>query len=171
MSKLSPSHCFSMQSEQVQGPPDGLPLGEGGSHDSMTQSDAAAICAGLMRKCYLAGRVFHGRDSSSIKRLEAELYVEAAGLAERERWTLCVGQTTLKGLSMMAVGEWLDPCYFRTEAAKVVYFGKHIKIAPSRVWPVWIRTWRPRYVAVYQILERWGSIADGHVEWRQRENT
>ena len=168
MGKLSPEHCFSLQSEQVQGPPDGLPLGEGGSHVAITQSDAAAICAGLLRKFYLANRVYVGRHASSITRLEAYLYVEAAGLAERERWSMCVGQPTLKILSQLAIGEWLDPCMFRTEAAKVAFFGKRIKVAENRVWPIWTRTWRPRYVAIYQILERWHGVAESHVEWSQR---
>ena len=158
-----------MQSEQISAPPDGLPIGGGGSFDATTQSDAAAICAGLLRKFYLANRVYTGRDASSITRLEAYLFVEVAGLANRERWPIIVGGGVLKCLSQMAIGEWLDPCMFRTEAAKVLYFGRHIKIEESRVWPVWIRTWRPKYVAVYEVLERWHGVADSHVAWRQRD--
>jgi len=158
-----------MQSEQVQGPPDGIPIGEGGAHDAITQSDAAAICAGLRRKHYLAARVFAGRDASSITRLESELFVEVAGLAARERWTLHRGVPIMKTLSQLAVSEWLDPCMYRTEAAKVLYFGSHIKVDESRVWPMWTRTWRPRYVAIYQILQRWCDVSDSHIEWKQRE--
>jgi len=168
MGKLSVENCFSMQSEQVQGPPDGLPMGEGAGYDAITQSDAAGMCAGLRRKCFLAARVFAGRDASSIMRLEAYLYVDAAGLASRERWTLCVGQPTLKVLSQLAIGEWLDPAMFMSEAAKVAYFGSHIRVAEHRVWPMWIRTWRPRYVAIYQILEVWHSVSESHVAWAQR---
>jgi len=176
MARLSPSHCFSLQGEQVQGPPDGLPGGEGRDNDALSQSDAAAICAGLWRKCYLAGRVYNGRDYSSIQRLESYLYVEAAGLAADEGWKMkgFVGVPVLRALSQLAVVEMLDPAPYKGhvgEAARVAWFGSHIKVKSDRVWPMWERTWRKRYQALYQILERWVSVADGHVWHNQDDDT
>ena len=168
--KISASRCFSMQGAGTPAPPTGLPLGEGRAKDAIEQCDAAAICAGMSKKIFLAGRVKWMQDYASAAMLERFLWVEASGLASRERWPLCIGQTTLRTLSELAVAETLDPTRFRTEAAKVLWFGNSTKIDPDKVWRSWERVWRSRYQAIYEILERWADISASHIKYRQRED-
>ena len=169
MGKLSPSKTFSMQGPGVPEPPSGLPLGEGRAIDSLSQSDAAAICAGLSKRHYLAGRVLYAQDWSSCAELERYLWVEVAGLAAREKWTVCVGQETLRSLAGLAVAEIADPVRYGKEAARVAWFGRKLKMEEHKIWPIWERTWRSRYQAVYSVLERWAGVAASHVAFKQRD--
>lgn len=170
MGKLTPDRAYAMQGAGVPDNSDGIPIGNGGSPDSWTQSDAAALRAGLYDKYDLAALVYHQRYEEGITRLISYLYVEAAGLANREKWTLCYGQQTLKRLAELAVKELLDPARYNNEAARVAYFGRFMGLSDERIWSAWTRTWRGRYQALYDILERWTGVAGSHI-WHKQEET
>ena len=171
MGKLSASRCFSMQGPGTPAPPTGLPLGEGRAKDALEQCDAAAICAGLSEKCFLAGRVKWMRDYSSAPMLERYLWVETAGLAHAEGWPTCIGQSTTRILSELAVMETLEPAIYGQEGARVLFFGTKTKIHPDKVWAPWEKVgWRSRYQATWEILERWADVAASHIAYRQRGN-
>ena len=170
MGKLSHLHCFSMQAEQVQGPPDGLPGGST-SYEAWTQADAAALCAGLRRKYWLAGRLRWGMDKTVAMELEHYLWGEVAQTAAREKWILAIGQETMRALAGLAIAEMLDPVRYRQEGFRVEWFGRRIKLSKERVFPAWERCWKWRYQgAAYAPLERWSDVCKSHIYHRQREN-
>jgi hypothetical protein len=160
-----------MQGATVPGPPDGTPLSESRLVDAFTQMDAAATCAGLPDKYFWAGRVRYGNDYSSAAPLERYLWLEVVDLANRERWQICIGQETLRALAGLAIAEALDPCRYNSEAARVAWFGRRLNFEPEKIWASWEKTWRGRYQAIYEILERYCDVAASHVAYRQREDS
>lgn len=135
----------------------------------MTAALAAALCAGLHRKFYLAGRLRWTMDESVAMECEHYLWNEVARTAARENWVLAVGQETMRALAGLAVAEMLYPAKYGKELNRVKWFGKRIKLPEERVWPVWERTWRGRYQqAAWAPLERWTEVAASHIDYRQR---
>lgn len=169
MSKLSPSRVFAMQGARVPEPPQGLPLGGSRLADSFGPSDAAAVCAGLHPKFFYAGRVYWMQDWSSCVPLEAYLWVELAGLAAKERWAICIGQETLRGLAGLAIAELADPTKYGAEPARVAWFGKRLDLEGEKIWNSWEKIWRPRYQAIYDVLLRWTDVAGSHAYFKQIE--
>jgi hypothetical protein len=99
------------------------------------------------------------------------LYQEAAGLAHREKWPVCHGQQTVRGLSELAVVEMAEPTLYGSEPARVAFFGDHINLNGEAVWRAWEKGgWRGRYQGVYEILERYTEVAASHVYHKQRED-
>jgi len=149
----------------------GDPIGAGISKDSYTQSDAAALCAGGMRrKHWLAGRCRWLMDATVAAELEHYLWSEVAGTAAREKWTLAIGQETMRALAGLAIAEMLYPAQYGQDAYRLLWFGKRIKISEEKIGPAWSRCWKGRYeTAAWQPLERWSEVAASHLYFRQRE--
>ena len=158
-----------MQGPGTIGPPTGLPLGGGRAKDAITPSDAAAMCIGIKRPHYLAARVRYGQDWSSCAELERWLWVEAAGIAHREKWVVCVGQETLRALAGLAVAEMADPVQYGSEPARVAWFGRRLDIEGPQIWRLWEKRWRGRFQIVYSVLDRWTEIAASSVWHNQDE--
>jgi len=148
---------------------DGLPLGEGRARDAWDSMQAAALCAGMQRRHYVAGRVRWMQDWSAAAELESLLWFKVAEVASRENWMLCIGQKTCRFLSELAVAEMLEPAKYGFEHKRVGWFAGQVKLESNRVWPVWERTWRSRYQLAYSIIERWSEIALGHIWKKQQE--
>jgi len=147
-------------------------MGEGRSKDTLTQSDAAALCAGnLQRKCYLAGRLRWSLDLSVAAELEHYLWTEVTRTAAREKWILAIGQQTMRVLAGLAIAEMIHPVKYSHELCRVQFFGSGVKLPEDRVWKAWERTWRGRYQSAAWIpLERWTEVAASHISFRQRDD-
>jgi hypothetical protein len=171
MTKIKAARVFSIQTAGTVGLPTGIPMGSGIAKDALTESDAAAICAGgLRRKHYLAARLRWCMDASTCTELSCFLHVEIAGTAARERWTLSTGVPVMKALADLAVMEMLDPVTYGQDAYRLKSFGDSIDLPINRIYPAWTRTWRGRYQeAAWMPLERWSEIAASHIAYRQRE--
>jgi hypothetical protein len=175
-SKITPERTFSMQTEHTPAPYNGGGMGDEPPPDTLSPSDAAAICAGgLQCKCYLTARVGRMRDLTSVRELERLLYREALSMSRREKWVNGLGKAPIRGISELAVAEMLDPATFNNEAVRVAWFGQRLRnknskrsINQDRIWPLWERCWRQRYSALYDALERWCGVAESHVIHRQR---
>ena len=174
-SKITPERTFSLQTDHTAAPPDGG-VGDAPPPDTISPSDAAAICAGgLQHKCYLTARVGRMRDLTSVPELERRLYSEAIAISKRERWVNGLGDAPIKGICELAVAEMLDPATYNNEAVRVAWFGSRLgnknckrNINPNRIWPLWERVWKQRYSCLYDALERWCGVAESHVIHRQR---
>ncbi len=167
--KLNHRRCFSMQGEST---PEysGDPIGGGMSKDAYTQADAAAICAQLGRKYYLAGRLRFLIDKTVALELEHYLWSEVAGMAHRDKWILSVGQETMRALAGLAIAECLYPVVYGQDAHRLLWFGKRIKLSPEKIQPAWVRCWRGRCEeAAGQPLLRWTDEAASQIYIRQKE--
>ena len=167
MGKLSPSRCFALQNASIPAM-DGTPASEPNrTGDSWNASTAAALCAGMPPRYYLAAKVRFGQSWADCDALGRYLYVEAAGLAHHERWVVAIGQGTIRSLSELAVAEFADPARYGNDVARVIWFAGCVKLEEHRMWAVWDRTWKSRYNQMYMILERWSDYASSHV-WRKQ---
>ena len=168
--QLNHRRCFSMQGEST---PEysGDPIGAGMSKDSYTQADAAAICAQMGRKYWLAGRLRWLLDKTVALELEHYLWSEVAGKAHQDRWILSVGQETMRALAGLAIAEMLYPVEYGQDAHRLLWFGQRIKLSPEKIQPAWVRCWRGRYEeAAWQPLVRWTEVAASHIYFRQKDD-
>ena len=149
----------------------GDPIGSGGSKDSYTQADAAAMCAGHMhRKHWLAGRLRWLMDKTVAMELEHYLFSEVAGYAARENWVLVPKQPLMRALAGLAIAEVLFPVMYSQDVYRVEWYSRRTKIPRDRVFQSWERIWRGRYqAAAWAPLERWSEVAAEHIYFRQRE--
>ena len=161
-----------MQGAGTIGPPTGLPLGGGRTVDAVTQSDAAAICAGLRKKHFLAGRVRWLQDWSSCAELERFLWVEAAGIAHRENWIVSVGPRipVLRSLSELSVAELACPREYNSDAARVAWFGDQLEMDGPKIWRAWEVRFRGYYQAIYSVVELWSDVSASHIKFKQRDD-
>ena len=125
--------------------------GTGGGPGEYDLATCAALCRGLPRSAYLSARLVWCLDWSVANELEYLLWVEAAGLAARERWRIPKGREYVRRMSGLAIAESADPKVWKFSSQRAGFVG----VSESE----WSRTWRPRYEAVYGILIDWTSDA------------
>lgn len=111
----------------------------------------AALCRGIPRPAYLAARLKWCLDWSVANELEYLLWVEAAGLAAKERWRVPKGKEYVRRMSGLAIAETADPKHWITQTSRAEFMG----IGVSE----WSRVWRERYEGVYGLLSDWTDDA------------
>ena len=152
----SGAHLFAIQGPDPP-PAPGHVSGSGHSGDSLDAAYGAALCAGMERRAYLAGRVRYLRDWSCALELSRALRARVERLARSERWPL--SDSELAGLSELAVAELADPCRWGRPEDR------------ARWIDVGGREWAARYAKPYQaswiIVSEWADWASRYVSWRQ----
>ncbi len=152
----SGAHVFAIQGPDPPPAPD-CPPGSGHSGDSLDAALAAALCAGMERRAYLAGRVRYLRDWSCALELSRALRARVWRLARAERWPL--DSDDIAGLCELAVAELADPARWGRPEHR------------ARWADISARDWQARYAKRYQaawlILSDWADWAARYVSWRQ----
>lgn len=126
------------------------PDGVGGLNE-YDLATCAALCRGIPRPAYLSARLTWCLDWSVATELEYLLWVEAAGLAARERWRIPKGREYVRRMSGLAIAETADPKRWKDQISRATFVG----IGESE----WSRTWRERYEGVFGILRDWNDDA------------
>lgn len=154
---MNPARFFAIQTCKVS-KPIGTP---GGGKPDLTPDIAAHYCQNMPRHQYQSALLRWADDWSGVSELEYLLWDEAVRLKNQERWRIekkHQGREMLRKLAGLALWEMGQPSQFRAESAwqkRAEWMGVD-KAA-------WFRTWRPRYEAVYNILQDWTAEGWRHV--------
>lgn len=71
----------------------------------MDAQTAAAMCAGMNRDAYLAGRLVYAQDWSCLGPVKIYLFERACKLAIRKRWRVIDGNRRIEAMTCMALIE------------------------------------------------------------------
>lgn len=130
-----------------------------GGTPEWTPALAAAFCAGNMdQRWYNAARLKYALDWSGATALEYAVWIEAAGLAAREKWKIPTGREYVRKMAGLAIAETAAPTRYNHNAIKIAWMG----CDQSQ----WSRVWSKRYNAIFAIPNDWASEALRHVEKR-----
>jgi len=130
-----------------------------GGTPQWTPAIAAAFCAGNMdQRWYDAARLKYSLDWSTANALEYAVWLEAALIANREKWKIPTGREYIRKMAGLAIAEMAEPRRYRYDVIKTAWLG----CDPAQ----WTKVWGKRYNAVFAIPNDWASEALRHVEKR-----
>ena len=152
---MNPARVFALQSQRI-GDHDNIP----GGITEVDQSVASALCSGMRRECYLAGRLKWAGDWSVANELEYKLWIYAVDICNREKWRVQKGREMLRKMAGLAISEMAEPGRYKSDTIKANWLG----VDKSN----FSRTWSGRYNLVYQELDDMASRAFSYVMMKQR---
>lgn len=156
----NPIRVMALQTEQTPS----IEPAPGGGIPEIDQMLAAALCAGMPRRWYLAARLKWCLDWSVANELEYMLWVEAAGIAAKEKWRIPTGKYYVRKMAGLAIAEVGDPArYSRPEHWHIK--AQWLGTGKSQ----WFGTWERRYNAIYEELDDWCSRAKSYLYRRQAD--
>lgn len=163
------------------------------AHGGMSQAQVAGALHGLAADPYLAGLLCEAGHIEIWPRVFRRLYREADKFATREEWNLPRGPRQVKLVVLLALveaiypsvicpqcrGEGVSPNPWKVDDRRACNLcdgrGRVPKTERSRADIIevdksnWHRIWRPRYGAVWQVLQDWRQEAKDHVAARLRD--